>query len=172
MTAFPFELMIALMHMIGEGVFDRYPRLKVAFMEGGCGWIPFWAHRLDEHSEKLRPQWPALGREPSAVIKSEQVSFTCEAGEPEIPYVLDAIGESQVMCASDYAHWDCEFPESVKMVTETPGLNEERTKLVLGQNAIRWFNLAESELPDASVYFGRDAGATTRQVLSSRQSGA
>jgi hypothetical protein len=57
-------------------------------------------------------------------------------------------------------------------LTETPGLNEERTKLVLGQNAIRWFNLAESELPDASVYFGRDAGATTRQVLSSRQSGA
>jgi len=87
------------------------------------------------------------------------VSFTCEAGEPEIPSVLDAIGESQVMYASDYAHWDCEFPESVKMVAGTPGLNEERTKLVLGQNAIRWFNLQESELPDASVYFGRGAPA-------------
>ena len=161
MTAFPFELMIALMHMIGEGVFDRYPRLKVAFMEGGCGWIPFWAHRLDEHREKLWPQWPDLGREPSALIKSGQVSFTCEAGEPEIPYVLDAIGESQVMYASDYAHWDSEFPESVKMVAATPGLSEERTKLVLGQNAIRWFNFSESELPDASVYFGRTAPAAT-----------
>ena len=39
-TAFPFELMIAMMHMLGEGVFDRYPRLKVAFMEGAAGGCP------------------------------------------------------------------------------------------------------------------------------------
>src|SRR5713101_5673998 len=75
-TAFTFELQIALMHMIGEGVFDRFPRLKVAYMEGGAGWIPFWAERLDEHQEKLRPQWPDLKRRPSEIISSEQVAFT------------------------------------------------------------------------------------------------
>ncbi|HEX5607949.1 MAG TPA: ABC transporter substrate-binding protein [Candidatus Binatia bacterium] len=60
MTSFPFEWMIALMHMIGEGVFDRYPKLRVGFMEGACGWLPFWSERLDEHFHKLRPQWPLL----------------------------------------------------------------------------------------------------------------
>ena len=69
MTAFPFELMIALMHQIGEGVFDRYPRLKVGYMEGGCGWIPFWVERMDEHFEKLRPQWPLLERKPSEIVR-------------------------------------------------------------------------------------------------------
>ena len=34
MTAFPFELMIAMMHMIGEGVFDRYPKLKSVSWKG------------------------------------------------------------------------------------------------------------------------------------------
>ena len=53
MTAFPFELMIAMMHMIGEGVFDRFPRLRVAYMEGGAGWLPYWMERFDEHIEKL-----------------------------------------------------------------------------------------------------------------------
>ena len=94
------------------------------------------------------------------MIKSEQVSFTCEAGEQEIPHVLDALDESQVMYASDYAHWDSEFPESVRMVAATPGLSEARLKLVLGRNAIRWFNLKQSDLPGESVYFGRGATAT------------
>ncbi len=64
------------------------------------------------------------------------------------------------MYASDYAHWDSEFPESVKMVAATPGLSEARLKLVLGRNAIRWFNLKQSDLPGESVYFGRGATAT------------
>ena len=80
MTSFPFELMIALMHMIGEGVFDRYPKLKVGFMEGACGWLPFWSERMDEHFHKLRPQWPLLKRKPSEIIKSSASRFHLRAG--------------------------------------------------------------------------------------------
>ncbi len=155
MTAFPFELMIALMHHVGEGVFDRFPRLKIAYMEGGCGWIPFWAQRLDEHFEKLRPQWSDCQRKPSEIIKSEQVAFTCEPEEDILPYVLDTIGASQVMYASDYAHWDSEYPESVKLIDHVLGAREDLKPLVLGQNAIRWFNLRPEDLPSESVYFGR-----------------
>ncbi|MFI5268746.1 MAG: amidohydrolase family protein, partial [Chloroflexota bacterium] len=151
LTAFPFELMIALMHMIGEGVFDRYPRLKVAYMEGGAGWLPFWAERLNEHQEKLRPQWPALKRKPSEIIASEQVSFTCEPEEATLPEVLARIGASQVMYASDYAHWDCEFPESVRMLSRIPGMTEGYKRQVLGDNAIRWFGLQPDDLPARSV---------------------
>ncbi len=151
MTAFPFELMIALMHMIGEGVFDRFPRLKVAFMEGGAGWIPFWAERLDEHQEKLRPQWPDLQRKPSEVIASEQVAFTCEPEEATLPMVLDFIGDSQVMYASDYAHWDAEFPESVRKLSRIEGLSPERRTRILGENAMRFFGLDPSELPERSI---------------------
>jgi len=152
--------MIALMHMIGEGVFDRYPRLKVAYVEGACGWLPFWSQRLDEHFEKLRPQWHLCQRKPSEIISSGQVALTCEPEETILPYVLDTMGQHLVMYASDYAHWDSEFPESVKMIAATPGLSDARLKLVLGRNAIRWFNLKASDLPNESVYFGRNAPAT------------
>jgi predicted TIM-barrel fold metal-dependent hydrolase len=150
-TAFTFELQIALMHMIGEGVFDRYRRLRVAYMEGGAGWLPFWAERLDEHQEKLRPQWPALERRPSEIIASEQVAFTCEPEERTLPYVLEQIGAGQVLYASDYAHWDCEYPNSVRMLSQIDGLDGERRAMVLGQNAMRWFNLQPQDLPSESV---------------------
>ena len=147
MTAFPFELMIALMHMIGEGVFDRYPKLKVAFMEGACGWVPFWSERLDEHFHKLRPQWPLLKRKPSEIIKSPQVAFTCEPEEAILPYVLDTIGITQVMYASDYRHWDSEFPDSVKEVKKISGMSEAQLRHVLGENARKWFNLKDEDMP-------------------------
>lgn len=160
MTAFPFELMIALMHQIGEGVFDRYPRLKVAYMEGGCGWIPFWMERLDEHFEKLRPQWHLLQRKPSEIIMSGQVCFTCEPGEETLPYALERVGSGQVMYASDYAHWDCEFPESVRKVDATPGLSEADKRRVFGHNAIRWFGLEPDDVPSQSVFFHTGAATT------------
>src|SRR5206468_8032323 len=126
MTAFPFELMIALMHLIGEGVFDRFPRLQVAFMEGGAGWLPYWMERLDEHFEKLQPQWPDLQRKPSEVIKSEQFALSCETEEETLPDVLRHVGESQVMYASDYSHWDCRFPESVRDIAGRAALTAEQ----------------------------------------------
>jgi predicted TIM-barrel fold metal-dependent hydrolase len=147
MTSFPFELMIALMHMIGEGVFDRYPKLKVGFMEGACGWVPFWSERLDEHYEKLRPQWPLLKRKPSEIIRSPQVCFTCEPEESILPYVLDTIGINQVMYASDYRHWDSEFPNSVREVEKIPGMADDKLRHVLGANALNFFGLRAEDLP-------------------------
>lgn len=159
MTAFSFEPMIAMMHMIGEGVFDRYPKLKVAYVEGACGWLPFWSQRLDEHFEKLRPQWNLCERWPSEVIKGGQIALTCEPEEDILPYVLDSMGQHLVMYASDYPHWDCEFPASVKMLASIKGLREEQKLAVLGRNAVDWFGLTPDELPDRSVYFGAAATA-------------
>jgi len=152
-TAFCFEPMIQVMHMIGEGVFDRFPRLKVAYVEGACGWLPFWAQRLDEHFEKLRPQWHLCERKPSEIIKSGQIAFTCEPEEEILPYVLENMGEHLVMYASDYPHWDAEFPESVRMLAGIPGLTERQKRRVLGGNAVDWLGLTQDELPDRSVYF-------------------
>src|SRR5260370_251068 len=60
MTAFPFELMIAMMHMIGEGVFDRFPRLRVGFMEGGAGWLPFWMERTRRRGKRSKTPSPIM----------------------------------------------------------------------------------------------------------------
>jgi predicted TIM-barrel fold metal-dependent hydrolase len=141
MTAFPFELMIAMMHMIGEGVFDRFPRLKVAFMEGGAGWLPYWMERFDEHIEKLAPQMPTLKRRPSDIVRSEQVVLTCESEESGLDRVIDVAGPGTVLYASDYCHWDCHFPYSVRDIIEARDLGDAQKERVLGKNAIEFFDL-------------------------------
>ena len=149
MTAFPFELMIAMMHMIGEGVFDRYPKLRVGFMEGGAGWLPFWAERFDEHIEKLAPQMPELKRRPSEIIKSEQVVLTCESEETRLDRVFATNGENTVLYASDYCHWDCHFPYSVKDVIDGKDLSFAQKEKLLNRNAIDFFKLKNLPQPSA-----------------------
>ena len=149
MTAFPFELMIAMMHMIGEGVFDRYPKLRVGFMEGGAGWLPFWAERFDEHIEKLAPQMPELKRKPSDIIKSQQIVLTCESEESGLDRVFAANGENTVLYASDYCHWDCHFPYSVKDIVDGRDLSFAQKEKLLSSNAIEFFKLKNLPQPRA-----------------------
>ncbi len=149
MTAFPFELMIAMMHMIGEGIFDRFPKLRVGFMEGAAGWLPFWMERFDEHLEKLAPQMPDLKRRPSEIIKSEQLILTCESEETGLDRVLEAAGAGTVCYASDYCHWDCHFPDSVKDIVGARDLNFEQKERILGLNAIEFFELKNLPQPRA-----------------------
>ena len=149
MTAFPFELMIAIMHMIGEGVFDRYPKLRVGFMEGGAGWLPFWAERFDEHIEKLAPQMPDLRRRPSDIIRGEQLTLTCESEESGLDRVFAANGENTVMYASDYCHWDCHFPYSVKDIVDGKELTFAQKEKLLGKNAVDFFRLKNLPKPTA-----------------------
>lgn len=149
MTAFPFELMIAMMHMIGEGVFDRFPRLRVGFMEGGAGWLPYWMERFDEHVEKLAPQMPNLKRRPSEIIKSDQIVLTCESEETGLDRVIGRAGPGSVLYASDYCHWDCHFPYSVKDILEAGDLNDEQREKILSRNAIEFFKLDSLPKPRA-----------------------
>jgi predicted TIM-barrel fold metal-dependent hydrolase len=52
-----------------------------------------------------------------------------------------------VMYASDYRHWDSEFPNSVHEVRKIPAMTEDKLRHVLGENARNWFNLKEEDLP-------------------------
>jgi len=40
------EQMLACMDIIMGGVMERFPRLRFAFLEGQCGWLPFWLGRM------------------------------------------------------------------------------------------------------------------------------
>src|SRR5262249_24486598 len=54
--SFPFDQMAAMTALVSGGVFDRHPKLRVAFLEAGVGWVPFFIDRMHEHFEK-RGDW-------------------------------------------------------------------------------------------------------------------
>jgi len=97
--AHPFEQMIASLCVVAGGLLERFPRLKFAFMEAGCGWVPYWMERLDEHFEFLRPTVPWLKKPPSEYMKSWQMFYAFEMDEKMLPYVAEFVGDERLVFA-------------------------------------------------------------------------
>ena len=139
--AHPFEQMIAALCVVCGGMLERFPKLKFAFMEAGCGWVPYWMERLDEHYEILQPTVPWLTKPPSEYMKSGQMFYAFEMEEKMLPYVADFVGDERLVFATDYNHSDSKFPHTVEEVMERKDLTDGLKAKIMGENAAKLYSL-------------------------------
>ncbi len=126
---------------IFEGVFEKFPTLKVAMLEGGFGWVPTFRWRMDADWKGLRYQTPWVKRLPSEYIL-EHVRFGSQPIEdPDRPEALEKLiewmdGERTLLYSSDYPHWDWDDP--AQSFTTLPAPLRQR---IMADNARETFNL-------------------------------
>lgn len=101
--------------MVLEGVFERFPTLKVVLIEAGFAWLPPLAWRLDQHAHKLKAELPHLKRQPSEIIREHVWLTTQPMEEPDVRrrHLADVcgwIGWDRLIFATDYPHWDFDDP--------------------------------------------------------------
>ena len=136
----PFEQMLAMMTVIRAGVLERHPDLRVGFMESNCGWVPYWLARMDSNWRALSRMVPEIKRLPSEYF-ARQCFVTAEADEMTIPVVAEMVSPDCIVWASDYPHYDAEWPGAVAEMIGRPDLTDELRRGVLAANAARWFRL-------------------------------
>src|SRR2546422_57374 len=124
-VSFPFDMMVATTALVLGGVLERHPRLRVALLESGVGWVPYFFDRLDEHVEKRGRLTPECKREPREYLARGQLHVSCEPEESALPFVTATLGDHFVMYASDYPHWDSDFPNSTRGLREPTDLAPE-----------------------------------------------
>lgn len=126
---------------IFEGVFEVFPNLRVAMLEGGFGWAPAYCWRMDTDWKGLRHQTPWVKRRPSDYVR-EHIRFSCQPIDepPKRDDLLRIIewmdGERILMFSSDYPHWDWEDPSGT--FTQLPF---ELRRRIFADNAHETFNL-------------------------------
>jgi predicted TIM-barrel fold metal-dependent hydrolase len=135
------EQMISLTAVVLGGIFERFPRLRVGFLEAGCGWVPFWMEHMDEEWEKRRDEAPECKERPSVYITSGRCYFGCEPEEKTLPFAAEHVGEDVLLYASDYPHWDSDWPNTVRTLRERTDLSPTLKRKVLGENALRFYGL-------------------------------
>ncbi len=127
--------------MVFEGLFERFPRLRVVFVEGGFSWLPTFLWRLDSDWRGLRAQTPWVKRAPSEYVL-DHCRFTTQPIETtERPEQMRTIfewmqAERTLMFASDYPHWDFDSPER-----SLPPIADDLLRRIMAETARETFNL-------------------------------
>ena len=100
----PFGQMIQMTSMMYGGVYDAFPRLRVAYMEAGAGWVPYLMERLDMEYEHRRSQAPQLTQPPSDHLRSGRIFIHSELEEAGLSYALGRLRDDIFFMATDYPH--------------------------------------------------------------------
>jgi len=131
----PFETLIDCAALAYGGVPEKFPKLRIAFLECGCGWVPYWMDRMDEEWEKRQSEAPLLKAKPSEYMTRGNWFYAAEPEESTLPYVIDRIGDDKILFASDYPHWDGMFLYVVSTIHGRKDISEESKGKFLGENA-------------------------------------
>ena len=133
---FIFFNMVHLTNWIINGLPERFPKLKVLWIESGLAWVPFMMQRLDNEYMMRSSEAPALKKLPSDYMRdmffsTQPMEMTDMAALEQTFRMIKA--ETQLLYSSDYPHWDFDLPSTIY---DLPFLGEKAKRNILGGNAV------------------------------------
>ena len=145
-TLFPSLSLHACTDWLWSGYPLRFPDLRIAMSEGGLGWVPMLADRLDyifEVSGHGRQAWPAGADNPDGLSPTQVLLrnfWFCSVDDPSIWPIRDRIGVDHIMIEVDYPHADSTWPDTQDFLARRlAALPLEEARLVTHGNAAALF---------------------------------
>jgi hypothetical protein len=129
-----------------NGMPERFPKLKVMWIESGLAWIPWLMQRLDNEYLMRTSEAPSLKKLPSDYMRD--MFYTTQPMEmvnnqKALELTFEMINaKTQLLYASDYPHWDMDVPSTI---WDLPFLDEDAKRNILGRNSQKLFNLDISD---------------------------
>lgn len=111
----PMGIMIGLASLVFNGVFDKFPTLKVGFLEGGAAWLLTALERFSGSYGAFTPFDPrgeliqlkdgeSVGDYVTRHTKAGNIRVGVEGDEPSLPFAVKTIGPEAWMFSSDFPH--------------------------------------------------------------------
>ena len=123
------------------GVLERFPRLKVVFVEPGVAWVAWWLDAVDDMAKRQGYKFPAITELPSHYFH-RNIFLTFIDESLGLHRMRDVIGVENIMWSTDFPHPVTSWPNSRKIVDEQfTGIPADERALMLSGNASRVWNL-------------------------------
>ena len=147
-NAFLMPVLLGFSAMINSGLLDRFPTMRVGFLEAGCQWVHFMIDRLDHrfgHSgnflaDILPDTVPKAKLAPMEYVRQGNLYLSAEVEDALLPEVVELVGEGQVVYGSDMPHGDREVLSS-DYLRQRKDLSESVKTRILQDNGANLYNL-------------------------------
>jgi predicted TIM-barrel fold metal-dependent hydrolase len=133
------DVMAAFTSMITLGIFEKYPRLKCAVLETGATWIGAWLDRMDHKGEVTAAFSPNTRKASEYFFR--QCLVSADPDETMIAMMVQHLGADYFIWASDYPHIEASFGVVKELRERLASLPLTDQRKVLGENAVRFYNL-------------------------------
>jgi predicted TIM-barrel fold metal-dependent hydrolase len=149
----PWGIMLNCANMLYSGVFERFPKLRVAYLEGGVAWLLFLLERLHaSHETHFRhvPEGEYGIREEQdpakylrSLIDADRIYVGIETEELTLPSAMKLVGNKPFLYSSDFPHEvtleSCKH--DIEELMESNEITEEDKTAMLARNAERFYVL-------------------------------
>jgi uncharacterized protein len=128
-----------LQSLISEGIFSKFPQLRVVLMETGVTWVPAFMWRSDKTWRGVRGEVPWVTQPPSALLR-EHVRLTVQPMDaPPDPAQLERIvnqlgSDEMLLFSTDYPHWQFNGDQALHA-----GLPERLRQKILVDNPLQTY---------------------------------
>lgn len=138
---FTLPVLMAFYAFTGGGVLDRFPRLRLGFLEAGCEWVPYLVQRMDHYFDSEAGKGRRLPAcRASEYLRACHICFTTEAEERYLPRVMEFVGEDRIMVSADMPHGEGR-EASVQQIEERQDLTGVQIRKLLHDNARIFYGL-------------------------------
>jgi len=149
----PWGLTVNFADIIYNGILDRFPRLRIAWLEGGVAWLLLALERLhashETHFQHI-PQGVFGVREEEdpkkyivQKIKEGRIFIGCETEELTMPFAIKVVGNQPFIYSSDFPHevTNASCKHDIEELLESDEITEDDKNAVLYRNAERFYKL-------------------------------
>jgi predicted TIM-barrel fold metal-dependent hydrolase len=152
--AHPFGILISMTSLVFNGVFSRFPGLRVGFLEGGVAWLLLAWERFDRSYQTHIPYNPrhdileldrgeTVAGYLASLADEGRLVIGCEGEEPDLTRAIELLGSGAFMFSSDFPHevsaQMCK--EELGEIMEHGNLTSAQKADVLGGTAMRFYDL-------------------------------
>lgn len=124
-----------------QGLFDRFPTVKVIVLESGAGWAGYLLNRMDAVAQTPMGSSNLRLKELPSTYFDRQCWISGDPDEKAFGHIIDFVGADRFFWASDFPHPDHPGNYMAELAELVEPLSESSRRKVLGENVIQAYGL-------------------------------